>query len=93
VLREEIRSYDQLLKEEDGLYPPCYVQHRLRLKPSGLQSARNSGSLRWTKLKGTYYYGKKSVEHYRWNKSRQFKDNGVTRTLAGTILPWPRPKL
>jgi|GEM_PF-6489944 len=92
-LDNEIIAYETLLDEQGGLYPPCVVMARLRLSASGLQAARVRGKLRFTKLAGTYYYGKKSVSDYRWTISRKFKDSGVVRSLSGKVLPWPRPRL
>jgi len=57
--------------DQGEIFPPALAADFLRMTPEGVRSAANRGWIRYIKLGKDRFYGKKSLENYKYSKSRK----------------------
>jgi hypothetical protein len=72
---EELLAFDRFAAEQGGTYTSQMVCAFLKLTIQGVDYAARTGGLKYVCFGRNRFYGKKSVQNYRWSLSRKFKDN------------------
>lgn len=72
---DELLAYDRFAEEQAGTYTAQMVCAFLKLSLQGVDYAARTGGLKFICYGRNRFFGRKSVQNYRWSLSRKFKDN------------------
>lgn len=61
--------------QQGEILPPQLAADYLRMTPEGLRKAASRGWIRYIRLGRDRFYGKKSLENYKFTKSKKFPEN------------------
>lgn len=86
---DELIAFDRFADEQNGTYTAQMVCAFLKLTLQGVDYAARTGGIKFVCYGRNRFFGKNSVQNYRWSLSRKFKDNPRMSFSPGQANPPP----